>query len=132
MRGCYGIGLGRLLGTVVETHSDERGIIWPRELAPYEAHILALPGSDRAVAKRVFVESAKIYKKLKDEEVSVLYDDRPDAPPGQKFADADLIGARWRIVVSEKTLKAKKAEIKRRDNNEIRLVYIRSLVKELS
>ncbi len=127
--GCYGMGLGRILGAVVETHNDSRGIIWPKELAPFRAHIIALASSDKAVNKRVFAESARIYKELIKKGVGALYDDRADVPAGQKFADSDLIGARWRIVISEKTLVAKKVEIKARSGKSAKLVSVNSVFK---
>lgn len=128
--GCYGIGLGRALGTVVEVNHDERGIVWPRELAPYDVHVLALSSKDPKVAKKIALEAVKIYRELEKKGVSVLYDDR-EASAGQKFADADLIGAYWRVVVSEKTLEKKKMEIKRRKDAGATLVAPRDVVKKV-
>lgn len=102
--GCYGIGLGRLMGTVVEVHHDEKGIVWPMSVAPFSAHILSL---------RKDAEAEKLYTELQKLGVEVLLDDR-DASAGAKFADADLIGMPYQIVVSEKTLAEKQVEIKER------------------
>lgn len=95
--GCYGIGLGRLMGTIVEVLSDEKGIIWPASVAPYQAHIV-LVGVDEKVRK----DADDLYDVLTAEGVEVLYDDR-DVRAGEKFADSDLIGIPYRIVVSDKT-----------------------------
>ncbi len=94
LMGCYGIGVGRLLATVVETHHDEKGMIWPEEVAPAAVHVLALQPSVVAAAREFAQQAAT--------GVDVLFDDR-DITPGQKFAEADLIGIPWRVVISEKT-----------------------------
>ena len=100
--GSYGIGLGRLMATIVETLSDDSGIIWPDSVAPFQVHLIELEkGSGET-----------LYKKLEDRGVEVLYDDR-DATPGEKFKDSDLIGIPWRFVVSKKT--GTKVECKRRN-----------------
>ena len=125
--GCYGMGLGRILGTVVEVNHDERGVLWPRELAPFDVHIVPLASKDVKITKRVFAEAAKIYRALKDT-MSVLYDDRETASAGEKFADADLIGAFQRIVISEKTLKEKKVELKKRSEQKVKMVTARQAI----
>ena len=102
--GCYGIGVSRLMGAVVESISDEKGIIWPETIAPYRVHLLSIGEEDK---------SLEIYEQLLKEGVEVLYDDR-DKGAGEKFADADLIGIPFRVVVSEKTLKEDSVEIKKR------------------
>ncbi|MEK7097261.1 MAG: His/Gly/Thr/Pro-type tRNA ligase C-terminal domain-containing protein [Patescibacteria group bacterium] len=127
--GCYGIGIGRILGTVVEMHGDSRGIVWPNELSPFAVHILALASSGRVMNKRIFSQTAKLYKDLKSKGVNVLYDDRIGVSAGQKFADADLVGARWRVVVSEKTLVVKKVEIKKRSGGSAKLVSVSDIFK---
>lgn len=129
--GCYGIGLGRVLGAVVEAHNDERGIIWPKELAPYHIHLIALDSKNRKASKKVFAEAEKIYKKLSASR-DVLYDDRKELSAGQKFAEADLIGAYWRIVVSEKTLTKMKVEIKKRNSQLTKFVGINECFKKVS
>lgn len=129
--GCYGIGLGRALGTVVEVNNDERGIVWPRELAPYDVHVLALSSKDPKMAKKITTEAVKIYRQLQKKNINVLYDDREQVSAGQKFADADLIGAYWRVVISEKTLGKKKAEIKRRKDATAKLVALKDVEKKV-
>jgi len=106
--GCYGIGIGRTLAAIVEAHHDDRGIIWPENVAPYKVYIVRIGTSD-AVVK----EADDLYKMLQDKGVDVLYDDR-DARPGEKFADADLLGIPHRVVVSEKMLEKGKYEYKAR------------------
>lgn len=101
--GSYGIGLGRLMATAAEVFHDERGIIWPVSVAPFQAHLLALG-----------VKADETYSALHKAGIEVLYDDR-EASAGVKFADADLIGIPWRVVVSEKTEKAGKVEVKMRN-----------------
>ena len=102
--GCYGIGLNRLMGTIVELYHDEKGIIWPESVAPFKIHLISLGKN---------TEAEKIYNNLSREAIEVLYDDR-EISAGEKFADADLIGIPYRVVVSEKSLKAGGVEIKKR------------------
>ena len=104
----YGIGITRVMGVIVEKFSDEHGIVWPENVAPYKAYIVRIGTSD-AVVK----EADDLYKMLQDKGVEVLYDDR-DARPGEKFADADLLGIPHRVVVSEKMLEKGKYEYKAR------------------
>lgn len=104
----YGIGITRVMGVIVEKFSDEHGIVWPENVAPYKAYIVRIGTSD-AVVK----EADELYKTLQEKGVEVLYDDR-DARPGEKFADADLLGIPHRVVVSEKMLEKGKYEYKAR------------------
>jgi prolyl-tRNA synthetase len=122
--GCYGIGISRLMAAIVEVNNDEKGIIWPEEVAPFAVHLLCL-GSE----KRIKNESDKIYKKLIEKGLEVLFDDRDDKSAGEKFADSDLMGIPWRAVVSGRTLKAGKLEIKKRNETKARLITINEFVK---
>ena len=106
--GCYGLGLGRLMGTIVEVHNDGKGIIWPESVAPFAVHILSLNKN---------AEAEKLYDELTGKGVEVLYDDR-EARAGEKFADADLIGIPFQLIVSEKNMKENKVEIKNRKTGE--------------
>lgn len=99
--GCYGIGPGRLMGTVVETLSDDKGIVWPEAIAPFRVHLVELSGGNGDVSS----EAKELYRELTQAGVEVLWDDR-DARAGEKFADSDLLGLPLRVVVSEKTLAA--------------------------
>ncbi len=109
----YGIGPGRLIGTVVETHNDERGMIWPESIAPYKFHLVKL--DDRE-------EADEVYDALVNAGVEVLYDDRKDNSAGEKFADADLIGCPYRLVVSNKTMENNQIEVKKRTEKEIKMI----------
>ncbi|OGE76603.1 MAG: prolyl-tRNA synthetase [Candidatus Doudnabacteria bacterium RIFCSPHIGHO2_02_FULL_48_21] len=123
--GSYGIGPGRVMATIVEVRSDEKGIVWPESVAPFQVHLLGLTGKDdQAVGK----ESEKVYKTLLDSGIEVLYDDR-QASAGEKFADSDLIGIPWRAVVSKKT--DGKIELKKRNTDKTKLVSTQELVKTL-
>jgi len=122
LMGCYGIGLGRLMGAVVEIHNDENGIIWTDEVYPFKVHILSLE-EESSVKK----EAEKLYAELKDKGIETLYDDR-DKSAGEKFADADLIGIPYRIVVSRKTLESKSVEIKKRDESNAKLVNLQDIL----
>jgi len=109
--GSYGIGPARLMGTIVEVFSDEKGIIWPEEVSPFRVHLLSISGGNADVVS----EADRLYELLHDHGIDVLYDDR-DVRAGEKFADADLIGISKRLVVSEKTVSEGGAEfILRRD-----------------
>jgi prolyl-tRNA synthetase len=107
--GCYGIGIGRLMGTIVEALSDDKGIVWPPSVAPFKVHLILLHGKDEG--PKNYAE--ELYRMLEAKGVEVLFDDR-DARPGEKFADSDLIGIPWRIVVSEKMMAQKAVELKER------------------
>jgi len=113
--GSYGIGPGRIMGTIVEILSDENGIIWPESIAPFKVHLVSVLGKDSTVVKK---EADDLYEIITAEGIEVLYDDR-DIRPGEKFADADLIGIPWRIVVSEKTIIAGAHELKNRATGQI-------------
>ena len=105
LMGCYGIGLGRLMGAIVEALGDEKGIVWPETVAPFRAHLIDLSGGNAEVKK----EADELYRELTEGGFEVLYDDR-DLRAGEKFGDCDLIGIPLRVVVSEKTLTAGKFE----------------------
>ena len=109
--GCYGIGIGRTLQAIAEMHRDERGIIWPESVAPYQIYLISL-GRDEDVAR--------LYQALQEHGVDVLYDDRDSVAAGAKFADADLIGCPIRLVISKRT--GAQVEWKRRDRGESELV----------
>ena len=126
--GCYGIGLGRLMGTVAEVHHDSKGIIWPEEIAPFQVHLIPIEITKSKIRKI----SEKIYQDLQKAKIEVLYDDRTDKSPGEKLADVDLIGIPIRIVASERTLKRNSVEIKKRDQKKAKLVRIQELVRFLT
>ncbi len=119
--GCYGIGLGRLMATVVEAFHDKKGIIWPKEVAPFNVHLITLKGKEK--------EGEKIYRQFKKEKIDVLWDDREDVSAGEKFADADLIGVPVRLVVSRKT--GNKIEWKERSREEITLLQYNEVIRKL-
>lgn len=127
--GCYGIGVSRLMGAIVEANNDERGIVWPHEVAPFDVHLIGVESKDKKVAKRVAEETEKLYQKLQGQ-YSVLLDDRA-LSLGQKFADADLIGAAQRMVVSEKTLAARSVEVKKRSQAQAKLIKLTNILKDL-
>jgi prolyl-tRNA synthetase len=121
LMGCYGIGLQRLMGTIVEATSDEQGMIWPDEVAPFTVHLISLNKNK---------EANKIYEDLVEAGIEVLYDDRDEASAGEKFKDADLIGCPYRVVVSEKTLAENSVEIKNRSEEKAELIKINKLIKK--
>ncbi|HRH22440.1 MAG TPA: His/Gly/Thr/Pro-type tRNA ligase C-terminal domain-containing protein [Candidatus Paceibacterota bacterium] len=112
--GSYGIGPGRLMGTVVEVLSDASGIVWPQSIAPYAVHLISLGKAGSETEK----EAVRMYENLKKAGIEVLFDDR-DMRPGEKFADSDLIGIPLRVVVSDKTLKEQGVEVKERSTGKI-------------
>lgn len=119
--GCYGIGPSRIMGTIVEVMSDDKGIIWPKEVTPYQAHVVDL-NSER--------ETEKAVKALEAENLDVLWDDREESA-GVKFADSDLLGIPVRVVVSEKSLKSGGYEYKERENEKIEIVKEKDLIKKI-
>jgi prolyl-tRNA synthetase len=126
--GSYGIGLGRVMGAIVETHNDERGALWPEEVAPFRVHLVEVRSEKREVRS----EAEKLYDNLQKSGVEVLYDDREEVSAGGKFADADLIGCPWRVVVSEKSLAAGGVEVKRRDQKEVSIMTVGAILKKLA
>jgi len=116
--GSYGIGPGRVMGTIVEVHHDENGIIWPESVAPYQIHLLSL--CKTAADKK---KADELYDKLVKQGKEVLYDDR-EASAGQKFADSDLIGIPKRYIISPKTLEQGSLEVKDRKTGETKMAKI--------
>jgi prolyl-tRNA synthetase len=124
--GCYGIGPSRLMGVVVEKYHDEKGMIWPEEIAPYKVHLVRIESKEQAVEDA----ADKLYEELNSAGVEVLYDDR-SLRAGEKFADADLIGCPYRIVISEKTLKEDCVEFKKRDSENIEMIKIENILDKI-
>lgn len=119
--GCYGIGLGRTLAAVVETHHDEKGIIWPESIAPFRYHLISLPGGE--------MTAQAIYDQLKSNNQEVLWDDR-SVSAGEKFADADLLGCPFRLICSAKT--GEQVEVKKRSESTSELLTIDQLLANSS
>jgi len=120
--GCYGIGIDRTMAAIVEKYNDDNGIIWPKEVAPFNVHLIQIENN-----LKIKKTAERIYEDLKKQNIEVLYDDREDSSPGEKFADADLIGIPWRIVVSERTLAEDNVEIKKREKKKIEFVKVKHL-----
>jgi len=118
--GCYGIGLGRLLAVIVEASNDEKGIIWPQEVAPFQAHLIGLDTK----------KAQAVYNKLTQARIDVLYDDRKEVSAGQKFAEADLIGIPIRLVVSDKT--GDKVELKERGSDKTEMIETDEVIKKIN
>jgi len=117
--GSYGIGVGRAVQTIIETHNDDKGIVWPPQVAPYHVHVIALPVNDEEVRAKAEALVAELEKR----DVEVLYDDR-DETAGVKFADADLIGIPLRVTVSKRNLKENAVELKGRSASDTEMVPI--------
>jgi prolyl-tRNA synthetase len=124
--GSYGIGPGRLMGTIVEVLSDQKGIVWPKEVAPYPVHLITITGGNGEVA----AEADRLYELLKENRIEALYDDR-DARAGEKFADADLIGIPTRVVVSEKTMQQGGVEISSRIGGSTSIIAESKIIEHL-
>ena len=119
--GCYGWGTTRTMGVIVEKSHDERGIIWPASVAPYQLVLVSLAGAEQ--------QAQGLYDQLTKAGAEVLWDDR-DESPGKKFADADLIGVPVRLVVSEKT--GDKVEWKNRASDKTELLTAKQVLDKLS
>ena len=124
----YGIGVERLMGAIVETYHDDAGLIWPQAVAPFITHLLII-GEQTGTLKK-FADTA--YQSMIDADIEVLYDDRTDVSAGEKFADADLLGLPWRLVVSSSTLAEDKIEVKKRTEKEKKLIARKELPKYIT
>lgn len=124
--GCYGIGVGRTAAAAIEQNHDERGICWPLPIAPFHVHIMPL-----SVSGKVFEIAEELYNSLREEGVEVLLDDR-DLRPGVKFADADLIGIPYQIVVGEKGLAKGHVEVRERRTGKVDNIKPGKVVKYFS
>jgi prolyl-tRNA synthetase len=123
--GCYGIGISRILGALVEIYHDKNGIIWPKSIAPFQMHLAVLDSNNREIRAK----ANNLYQKLIDEGYAVLYDDRDNISPGEKLTDADLIGIPIRLVISKKT--GDRYEYKERVNNKIELLDLNKILKKI-
>ena len=119
--GSYGIGISRLMGTVVEIFNDEKGIIWPEEIAPFKVHLINIGEEEKAL---------ELYNKFQEKGIEVLWDDR-DKRPGEKFGDSDLIGIPNRVVISPKTLEKEGVELKKRNEKDGKIISIEELFEIL-
>lgn len=122
LMGCYGIGISRLVGTIVEVYNDANGIIWPKLVAPFQVHLVTLKPNDAVNAA-----AEGVYNDLQKAGIEVLFDDR-DESVGVKLKDADLIGIPLRVIISEKSLANNQAEVKLRSSSESQMVELSSLI----
>lgn len=123
--GCYGIGIGRTVATIVEKYHDEKGIIWPEAVSPFQVHLIGLDLKD----KEIFSRANKVYAALKEKKIEVLFDDREDVTAGEKFADADLIGIPVRLVVSKRS--GYKIEFKKRTEKKSELLNLDDIIGKI-
>jgi prolyl-tRNA synthetase len=124
--GSYGIGITRLMGVIAEHFADEKGLVWPKNIAPFDVYLARLGNSEEIVKN-----ADEIYSRLTDSGISVIYDDR-DERAGAMLKDADLIGTPFRVVVSEKSLSQNSVEIKRRTQDDIQLIPVSEVVNILA
>ena len=118
--GSYGIGTGRVMGVLVEKLADEKGLVWPDAVAPFTLHLISLPGGEE--------HAQDVYDLLSKKGIDVLWDDRQNVSAGVKFADYDLIGIPWRLVVSKKT--EKMVEVKKRIEEKTELLTIEKVIEK--
>lgn len=121
--GSYGIGPSRLMGLVAEYFADEKGLVWPEEVAPYKVYLVSIGN--------VAQQANELYQKLQSAGVTVLFDDR-DERPGAKFADAELIGLPYRVTISERLLGEGKLEVTRRNGGETELLTLDELLATIT
>ncbi len=119
--GCFGMGISRLLATIVENSHDDKGIIWPESIAPFKLHLISINQNEKA---------EKLYQRLKKLDIEVLYDDR-DISAGHKFTEADLIACSYRLVISDKTEEKNLLEIKNRQSKTSKLINEEEVIKLL-
>ena len=118
--GCYGMGLGRIMGAITEVYNDENGIIWPKEIAPFDIHLISLQGKGEDILEK----ADQLYQEIsQNSNFSVLYDNREETA-GKKFADSDLIGIPLRVVISSRSLESQSVEVKQRDQSQGELIKI--------
>lgn len=120
LMGCYGIGVSRLMGVIAEKFADDKGLVWPENIAPFKYYLIGIGEAGEKLAKELYTGHEKTF----------LYDDR-DVRPGEKFADYELIGIPYRIVISDKTLAENKVELSSRQTGETKLLTIDELVSKL-
>lgn len=120
--GCYGLGIGRTMAAIVEVWHDEKGMMWPRSIAPFTVNLISLGENE---------EAEKIYQLLLENGIEVIFDDRDEASAGEKFADSDLIGCPYRVVVSRKSLEKGGYELSNRHSGEQKIVTHEDLLKQL-
>ena len=118
--GCYGIGVSRVMGVIAEKFADEKGLVWPEEIAPYKYYVVAIGNEGMKISK----EFEEKYPEM------ILLDDR-DARPGEKFADSELMGIPYRVVISDKTLAEQKVEFTERKTGETKLLTLEELANIL-
>ena len=124
--GCYGIGVSRLIAAIIETHNDDKGIIWPREVAPFDVEMLALSVTETSIMDL----ANKLYHDLTKAGLEVLLDDR-DESAGRKFNDADLIGIPLRIILGKRVMGEGTVEIKNRETGEMMVVTLEDLLQKV-
>ena len=125
--GCYGIGMTRVIGATIEQMNDENGMIWPKNIAPYQVHLLGLNlDKDEEMSRKAH----ELYEELKKEGIEVLFDER-NISAGKKFADADLIGIPIRLTMSARSLESGGLEWKERDQKDAKIVSEKDLIKAI-
>lgn len=124
--GCYGIGISRLMGLIAEHFADDKGLVWPKSIAPALVYLISIGDSADVVS-----QADKAYNELKDARISVIYDDR-NVSAGEKFADADLLGIPFRVVISSSTAKEGAVELKSRESDDAKKLKLEELIKSLA
>jgi len=128
LMGCYGLGIGRMMATLIEKHHDQQGIIWPKSVSPFSAYLIGIEETKSpSVSKAVF----SLYQQLEKKGIKVLWDDRQEKSAGEKFADADLLGFPYRLLISKKTLLKNSVEIKERDSGKVDFIELSNIIKYL-
>ena len=125
--GCYGIGPSRIMGTIAECLSDDKGLVWPKGIAPYSVYLISLAKDPDDIQK-----AEALYADLLSKGHDVLFDDRSNASAGQKFSDADLLGIPHRVVISKKTIAENQVEYKKRTEDKADMVSLDDLLKKIS
>lgn len=126
--GCYGIGPSRLMGAIVDVHHDDKGIVWPKAVAPFHIHLISLNSKDAGTKDNILNQAEALYQDLQKAGLEVFWDDR-EVSAGEKFADADLIGLPLRLVISEKTLAESSVEWKERSEDASRLIKLEDIIE---
>ncbi|HRH30602.1 MAG TPA: His/Gly/Thr/Pro-type tRNA ligase C-terminal domain-containing protein [Candidatus Paceibacterota bacterium] len=126
LMGCYGIGISRIMGTVVEALADDRGLVWPASIAPYKVHLIMLGTKEDTKEK-----AEDLYKQLNEKGIEVLFDDR-EASAGEKLAESDLYGIPLRLVVSDRSLAEGMVELKSRTEEKPNMIALDKIVSKLT